>query len=105
MAIHHKLLLAAREDWKDILCEWPLGNGLKEAMEMAELARQKNVCTAVGLQARFAPVINRVRDLVAQGYVGKVLSTSVVGSGLAYGEVVERLNAYLVDNATGANVP
>jgi predicted dehydrogenase len=101
---HHELVLAALEAGKAVLCEWPLGNGLKEAMEMAELARRKNVCTAVGLQARFAPVINRVRDLVAQGYVGKVLSTSVVGSGLAYGESVERPNAYLVDKANGANL-
>ena len=101
---HHELVLAALEAGKAVLCEWPLGNGLQEAVEMAELARRKNVCTAVGLQARFAPVINRVRDLVAQGYVGKVLSTSVVGSGLAYGESVERPNAYLVDKANGANL-
>jgi predicted dehydrogenase len=49
-------------------------------------------------------VINRVRDLVAQDYVGKVLSTSVVGSGLAYGEFVEHPNAYLLDKANGANL-
>jgi predicted dehydrogenase len=101
---HHELVLAALEAGKAVFCEWPLGNGLKEAMDMAELARKKNVCTAVGLQARFAPVINRVRDLVAQGYLGKVLSTSVVGSGLAYGEFVERPNAYLIDKANGANL-
>jgi predicted dehydrogenase len=101
---HHELVLAALEAGKAVFCEWPLGNGLKEAMEMAALARQKKVCTAVGLQARFAPVINRVRDLVAQGYVGTVLSTSVVGSGLAYGEVIERPNAYLLDKENGANL-
>lgn len=101
---HHELVLAALEAGKAVFCEWPLGNGLNEAVEMAELARQKKVCTAVGLQARFAPVINRVRDLVSQGYVGKVLSTSVVGSGLAYGEFVERPNAYLIDRTNGANL-
>jgi predicted dehydrogenase len=101
---HYELVMAALEAGKAVFCEWPLGNGLQEATEMAALARQKKVCTAVGLQARFAPVINRVRDLVAQGYVGKVLSTSVVGSGLAYGEFVERPNAYLLDKANGANL-
>ena len=101
---HHELVLAALEAGKAVFCEWPLGNGLQEAMEMANLARQKKVCTAVGLQARCAPVINRVRDLVAQGYVGKVLSTSVVGSGLAYGEFVEPGSAYLIDKANGANL-
>lgn len=101
---HHELVLAALEAGKAVFCEWPLGNGLDEAVEMAELARQKKVYTTVGLQARAAPVINRVRDLVAQGYVGKVLSTSVVGSGLAYGEFVEPAAAYLVDKANGANL-
>lgn len=101
---HHELVLAALEAGKAVFCEWPLGNGLAEAVEMADLARRKKVCTAVGLQARAAPVINRVRDLVAQGYVGQVLSTSVVASGLAYGEFVERANAYLIDKANGANL-
>ena len=68
------------------------------------MARRQKVPTVVGLQARAAPVINRVRDLVAQGYVGKVLSTSVVASGLAYGDAVERPNAYLIDKRNGANL-
>ena len=101
---HHELTLAALEAGKAVFCEWPLGNGLKEAEEMTDLARQKKVCTAVGLQARCAPVINRVRDLVAEGYVGRVLSTSVVGSGLAYGEFVDPANAYLTDESNGANL-
>lgn len=101
---HHQLVMAALEAGKPVFCEWPLGNGLDEAREMAELARRQQVCTAVGLQARAAPVINRVRDLVAQGYVGTVLSTSVVASGLAYGEYVEPAAAYLLDRANGANL-
>lgn len=71
---------------------------------MADLAQRKRGCAIVGLQGRCAPVINRVRDLVAHGYVGKVLSTSVVASGLAYGEFVERGNAYLLEKANGANL-
>lgn len=101
---HHQLVMAALGTGKPVFCEWPLGNGLDEAREMAELARRKQACTAVGLQARAAPVINRVRDLVAQGYVGTVLSTSVVASGLAYGEVVEPAAAYLLDRTNGANL-
>ena len=40
---HHELVLAALEAGKAVLCEWPLGNGLTEATEMAALARQQNV--------------------------------------------------------------
>jgi predicted dehydrogenase len=34
-----------------------------------------------GLQARGAHAFNRVRDLVADGYVGKVLSCTMIVSG------------------------
>jgi len=35
-----------------------------------------------GLQARSAPPVLYVRDLVRQGYVGEVLSTTLIGSGM-----------------------
>ena len=37
-----------------------------------------------GLQARGAHAFNRVRDLVADGYVGKVLSCTMIVSGPSY---------------------
>jgi len=36
---------------KHVYCEWPLGNGLAEAEEMAALARTKGVLGVVGTQA------------------------------------------------------
>src|SRR5205814_10106219 len=39
-----------------------------------------------------------VRDLVEQGYVGEVLSTTLVGSGMGWGPTVEPFNAYLNDD-------
>ena len=41
---------------------------------MADLARQKGVRNLVGLQAREAPAIKYLKELVEQGYVGDVLS-------------------------------
>jgi len=36
-----------------------------------------------GLQARSAPSMAYVHDLIKQGYVGEVLSTTLIGSGWA----------------------
>ncbi|MBV6702276.1 serine/threonine protein kinase [Kitasatospora aureofaciens] len=44
---------------------------------MADLAHRKGLLTAVGLQARSAPPLRYLRDLVAEGYAGRVLSTSI----------------------------
>ena len=79
--LHRELILPALEAGAMVLSEWPLGNGLVEAEELADLAERQGVRTAVGLQARSAPVVRYLRDLVAEGYVGEVLSTSLVASG------------------------
>jgi predicted dehydrogenase len=101
---HRALVLAALEAGKHVYCEWPLGNGLAEAEEMAALAKAKGVHAVVGLQARTAPVMGYVRDLVADGYVGRVLSTTLVGSGMNWGAMIDPPNAYTADRANGATM-
>lgn len=101
---HHELAMAALEAGKHVYCEWPLGNGLAEAEEMAAKAREKGVKAFVGLQARSSPVINRVRDLIAEGYVGEVLSATLVGSGVNWGEFIDQPNAYTADRKNGATL-
>lgn len=101
---HLELVTAALNAGKHVYCEWPLGNGLAEAVEMAALAKSKGVHAAVGLQARSSPVINRIKDLIAQGYVGKVLSTTLVGSGGVWGASIDQPNAYTADKKNGATM-
>lgn len=72
--LHHRLTMDALNAGKHVYTEWPLGANLREAREMADLARAKGVHTMVGLQARCAPVFLRMRELVDDGYVGEVLS-------------------------------
>src|SRR6266436_4820058 len=101
---HLELATAALDADKAVYCEWPLGNGLNEAETLAALAKKKNVLAVVGLQARSAPSVAYVRDLIEQGYVGEVLSTSLVGSGMGWGPTVEPYNAYLNDRKNGATM-
>src|SRR2546421_6195272 len=65
---HLELATAALEAGKAVYCEWPLGTGLKEAETLAALAKQKGVLAVAGLQARSAPAVAYVRDLIKQGY-------------------------------------
>ncbi len=101
---HRELVETALSAGKSVLCEWPLGNGLAEAEDMARLARGHAVPTAVGLQARLHPALAHLRDLVADGYVGEVLSTTVVGSGGAWGPTVGPGDHYVLDAANGATL-
>ncbi len=71
---------------------------------MAALAKKKGVLAVAGLQARSAPAVAYVRDLIKQGYVGEVLSTTLIGSGMGWGPTVEPYNAYLNDKNNGATM-
>jgi predicted dehydrogenase len=101
---HLELASAAIDAGKAVYCEWPLGNGLNEAETLAALAEKQGVLAVAGLQARSAPSVAYVRDLVEQGYVGEVLSTTLIGSGMGWGPTVAPFNAYLNDKENGATM-
>ncbi len=74
---HHALVMRALEAGKSVFCEWPLGRTLPEAEQMANLAAERSLRTAVGLQARSDPVLMYARELVQQGHIGEVLSANL----------------------------
>ena len=100
---HRELVSAALAAGKAVYCEWPLGRDLDDARAMAALAAQHRVRTLVGLQARQAPAIQFVQELLRDGYVGEVLSTTMVGLSIP-GDVVGQPNAYMLDKTNGANL-
>src|SRR5213075_2372520 len=101
--LHREFVTAAIAAGKAVYCEWPLGRDLDDAKAMAALAAEHRVRTVVGLQARQAPAIEFVQELLADGYVGEVLSTTLVGLSVP-GDVVGQPNAYMLDKRNGANV-
>jgi len=48
--------------------------------------------------------VNYVRDLVAECYVGEVLSTTLIGSGMNWGPFMDTPNAYTADRKNGATL-
>jgi len=105
---HLALTKAAINAGKHVYCEWPLGNGLAEAEEMAALARAKGVVGVVGTQAPLAPEIVHLKRLIAEGFVGDVLSTTVVARGsVMNGSGItpdKKSDAYLLDKNNGATL-
>jgi predicted dehydrogenase len=57
---------------------------------------------AVGLQGQMSPAINYVKDLVAEGYVGRVLTATMIGCAPNWGAAIDR--SYQADRANGANL-
>src|SRR5437867_2471114 len=69
---HRELVSAALAAGKAVYCEWPLGRDVDDARAMAALAAEPRVRTVVGLQARQAPAIEFVQELLSGGYLGEV---------------------------------
>ena len=100
--LHHRLTMDALAAGKHVFTEWPLGANLREAEEMARLANANGLLGMVGLQGRCSRAAIRLKELVADGYIGEVLSASLVqfGSG-----VLTRTSdrTWQRDKALGAN--
>jgi predicted dehydrogenase len=77
---HHHLVTLALSAEKHVFCEWPLGATLAESEDLRDRAVAAGVKHMIGLQARSAPVYDYMRQLVADGYVGHVLSCTINGS-------------------------
>ena len=101
---HLDLVTKILEAGKNVYCEWPLGNGLAEAEQLAALAKRKQVVAVVGTQAVVSPEVQFARDLVADGFVGEVHSTTYVGSGFTWGDDVDAGDVYAMDSKNGATL-
>ena len=101
---HFELVSAALEAGKNVHCEWPLGNGLEEARKLAALAEEKGVVATVGTQMRAAVEVKYLGKLINDGYVGEVLSSTIVADAGGWGAETVADLAYLNDKSTGATM-
>jgi len=74
---HYEIVMAALNAGKHVYCEWPLGANLAETEEMATLARDKGVVTAIGLQGRHDPTLTYIKELYDQGWLGELLTVNL----------------------------
>ncbi|KAK1243298.1 hypothetical protein MKX07_003926 [Trichoderma sp. CBMAI-0711] len=74
---HHKVAKPVLLAKKQLFVEWPLAASLKQAEELAQLAKKANVRTIVGTQFRADPAVQKVKELVDGGAIGRVTSTQV----------------------------
>ncbi|WP_173922458.1 Gfo/Idh/MocA family protein [Agromyces sp. Marseille-P2726] len=101
---HFEVLRSVARAGKPVYSEWPSGSNLQQTKELRDAFAAAGVHAVTGLQARSTPGMRYIRDLVRDGYVGRVLSTTLVGAGGPWGDVVDSRNAYLQDDALGGTM-
>ncbi len=101
---HLELAQAALAAGKHVYCEWPLARSTAEAQMLAASAEAAGVHHVMGLQARFAPAIAYARELIADGYLGRVTSATVYSARGKRASGVPGRTAYTFDRRNGAGL-
>ena len=72
-ALHLPHTLTALKHRKPVLCEKPMAMNAAECERMLEAAERAHVPLGVAQNFRFEPSVNRIREIVAAGTIGKPL--------------------------------
>jgi predicted dehydrogenase len=98
---HKDLVLAALRAGKAVYSEAPLGANLAETEEMAAAAGSLH--TAIGLQGRLNPAVQRAAELVASGNIGRLMSARVSATTFGYGPQSPKAYDYFNKAVSGAS--
>lgn len=100
---HYDLTLPSIKAGKVPYIEWPLAQDAKHAEELQNaLTRQRK--SIVGLQGRYVPLFEKIEALVAEGKIGKVLSSELRAFGGTFDrETLTNKLDYFTDKRIGGN--
>ena len=76
--LHREIGVAAAEAGKPFWIEKPVGRDARETGEVAAAARAAGVVTSIGFNYRHAPAVEHVRELVAEGALGRITNVRAV---------------------------
>ncbi len=76
--VHREIAVAAAEAGKPFWIEKPVGRSVEETAEVAAAARSAGVQTSIGYNYRGAPAVERIRELVANGDLGRITNVRSV---------------------------
>ena len=79
--VHHPTILPSVKAGKDVFVEWPLAQDMRHVQELARSAEASGSRTIVGLQGRASPPVAKLRQLLEDGSLGKVLSSEIRAAG------------------------
>ncbi len=105
--VHEKTIQDSVIAGKAVFCEWPLAQDSQHAEALVEKAvKAENLeRTVVGLQGRVSPLADKVKELIASGKIGKVLSSEVRAfGGTNDRDILPRGLDYFTKSEVGGNI-
>jgi predicted dehydrogenase len=75
--VHHEVAMAVAQEGRHLWLEKPAGRNLAETREVAAAARAAGVQSAVGFNYRNVPAVDRARQLIRDGRLGRIEQVAV----------------------------
>jgi len=70
--LHREIGIAAAQAGKPFWIEKPVGRNAQETGDVAAAAREAGVATSIGYNYRHAPAVEHIRELIADGSLGRI---------------------------------
>ncbi|KAG9254177.1 uncharacterized protein F5Z01DRAFT_120455 [Emericellopsis atlantica] len=103
--VHHPTILPSVKAGKSVYVEWPLAQDVVHATELVEAAESSGSKTIMGMQGRVAPPVVKIKEIIEQGRLGKILSSEVRAAGGSMDRLVLSSDlSYFTDRSIGGNV-
>ncbi|MDF2679509.1 MAG: gfo/Idh/MocA family oxidoreductase [Brevibacillus sp.] len=80
-ARHKEHVIASAKAKKQILCEKPIATEVKDAQEMIRTCKEEGVILQIAYPVRFAPVMEKVKQLIDSKAIGEVLAINGTNHG------------------------
>jgi len=76
--LHKEIGIAAAKAGKPFWIEKPVGRDAVDTAAVADAAHEAGVATSIGYNYRHAPAVERIRDLIAAGELGRITNVRAV---------------------------
>ena len=76
-SLHIPTAIRLAKEGLDLFLEKPLSNSLKDVEKLRAIVKKKKLITQMGCHLRFHPCIKKIKSLIEQKKIGKILSAQV----------------------------
>jgi len=87
---HAPMTLAALDVGAHVLCEKPMAMNADEARQMRDRAESLNRVNVIGHELRFNPNRRKIKQLIADGFIGEVRHVNIVNISATWGDPATR---------------
>ena len=74
--MHAKMAIQALEMGLHVFCEKPMSDSMEECVQMLKAAQKSDKVFAVGFMFRFDPFVQKVKEVIDSGRIGKIIHYS-----------------------------